>query len=281
MFYSFERCFTLFGLPLYSFPSVGVNRSGMRILWPTQFLAVLQSQPDSSGMYCLLSSLCERGRGGGRGRKREREREWEYWDLHSPLLCCHPSLTRVEGTACFRLCVWKRERRWERERERILWQWDTSASPCHHELAENSQYIVPCFAAVPAGCQVECTVYFSLYVCLSVSVFLSESMSVYMCLCVCACVFWRVSVALLMWDPICVSMSVCASVWLGVQIPLAMGFFQVKSYQWLKNWHSSAYPARRLALQGQHWDWLARCQYTVTGWGRKFDLQLLSQCGST
>ena len=27
MFYSFERCFTLFGLPLYSFPSVGVNRS--------------------------------------------------------------------------------------------------------------------------------------------------------------------------------------------------------------------------------------------------------------
>ena len=27
-FYSFERCFTLFDLPLYSFPSVGVNRSG-------------------------------------------------------------------------------------------------------------------------------------------------------------------------------------------------------------------------------------------------------------
>ena len=28
-------------------------------------------------------------------------------------------------------------------------------------------------------------------------------------------------------------------------------------------------------------DWSAWCQYTVTGWGRKFDLQLLSQCGST
>ena len=27
MFYSFERCFTLFDLPLYSFTSVGVNRS--------------------------------------------------------------------------------------------------------------------------------------------------------------------------------------------------------------------------------------------------------------
>ena len=27
--------------------------------------------------------------------------------------------------------------------------------------------------------------------------------------------------------------------------------------------------------------WLARCQYPVTGWGSKFDLQLLSQCGST
>ena len=27
-------------------------------------------------------------------------------------------------------------------------------------------------------------------------------------------------------------------------------------------------------------DWLAWCKYTVTGYGRKFDLQLLSQCGS-
>ena len=33
--------------------------------------------------------------------------------------------------------------------------------------------------------------------------------------------------------------------------------------------------------RGQRWDWLARCQYTLTGWGRKFDPQLLSQCGST
>ena len=49
----------------------------------------------------------------------------------------------------------------------------------------------------------------------------------------------------------------------------------------LKNWHSSGCPARRLALKGQRWDWLARCQYTVTGWDGKFDLQLLSQCGST
>ena len=31
-----------------------------------------------------------------------------------------------------------------------------------------------------------------------------------------------------------------------------------------------------LALLGQRWDWSARCQYTVTEWGRKFDLQLLS-----
>ena len=66
-----------------------------------------------------------------------------------------------------------------------------------------------------------------------------------------------------------------------VQIPLATGFFQVESYQWLINWHSSGYPARRLALKGQRRDWSARCQYTVTGWGRKFDLQLLFQCGST
>ena len=61
----------------------------------------------------------------------------------------------------------------------------------------------------------------------------------------------------------------------------AMGFFRVESYQWLKNRHSSGYPARRLALRGQYRDWLARCQYIVTGWDGKFDLQLLSQCGST
>ena len=57
----------------------------------------------------------------------------------------------------------------------------------------------------------------------------------------------------------------------GVRIPLATGLFRVESYQWLQKWHSSGYPARRLALQGQRWDWSARCQYTVTGWGRKFD----------
>ena len=34
----------------------------------------------------------------------------------------------------------------------------------------------------------------------------------------------------------------------GVRIQLATGFFQVVSYQWLKNWHSSGSPAKRLAL---------------------------------
>ena len=56
--------------------------------------------------------------------------------------------------------------------------------------------------------------------------------------------------------------------------------FQVESHQWLKNWYCSGYPARHLALQGQHWDWLAWCQYSVTGWDRKFDLLLLSRYGS-
>ena len=36
--------------------------------------------------------------------------------------------------------------------------------------------------------------------------------------------------------------------------------------------HSSGYPARRLALQSQIWDWFALCQYAVTGWDRMFDL---------
>ena len=47
-----------------------------------------------------------------------------------------------------------------------------------------------------------------------------------------------------------------------------VGIFQVESYQWHKNWYSSGYPARCLAVQDQRWDWLARCQYTVTGWRR-------------
>ena len=59
----------------------------------------------------------------------------------------------------------------------------------------------------------------------------------------------------------------------GVRFPLApWGFSRVESYQWLENWHRSGYPARHLALWGQCWDWFARCQYTVTGWRRKFDL---------
>ena len=67
----------------------------------------------------------------------------------------------------------------------------------------------------------------------------------------------------------------------GVQIRLAPGFFRVESYQWLNietpvatlpgAWHD-----RVSAV-----DWLAWCQYTVTGWYGKFDLQLLLHCGST
>ena len=35
-----------------------------------------------------------------------------------------------------------------------------------------------------------------------------------------------------------------------------------------------------LELMSQRWEWLAQCQYTVIGCNRKFDAQLLSQCGS-
>ena len=54
---------------------------------------------------------------------------------------------------------------------------------------------------------------------------------------------------------------------LGFESPLRRDF-SGSSYQWLKNQHSSGYPARRPALKGQHWDCLARC-HTVTGWGKK------------
>ena len=52
----------------------------------------------------------------------------------------------------------------------------------------------------------------------------------------------------------------------GFKFSLLRDFFGVESCQWLKNWHSSGYPTRRLEVLGQRWDWLARCQYTVTGW---------------
>ena len=67
----------------------------------------------------------------------------------------------------------------------------------------------------------------------------------------------------------------------GFESCLRQDFFGVESYQWLKNWHSSGYPARRLALKGQCWDCSAHCQYIVTGWDGKFGRQLLPQCGST
>ena len=53
-------------------------------------------------------------------------------------------------------------------------------------------------------------------------------------------------------------------------------FFRVESYQWSTNWHSSGYPVRRLVLQGQYWDWLALCQYTVTWWDKVWSAASIS-----
>ena len=67
----------------------------------------------------------------------------------------------------------------------------------------------------------------------------------------------------------------------GVRFPLGLwGFLRVESYQSLRNRHFSGYPPRCIVLWGQRWNCLARCQYTVIGWGRKFDPELLSQCGN-
>ena len=51
----------------------------------------------------------------------------------------------------------------------------------------------------------------------------------------------------------------------GFESCLAWVFFWVESYQRLRNWHSSGYPARCPVLKSQCLDWLAQCQYTVTG----------------
>ena len=46
-----------------------------------------------------------------------------------------------------------------------------------------------------------------------------------------------------------------------VWIPLATGFFRGWVIPVIRNRYSSGYPARRLAIKGQCWDWLAQCQY--------------------
>ena len=43
----------------------------------------------------------------------------------------------------------------------------------------------------------------------------------------------------------------------GFESRLPRDISGVESYQRLKIWHSSGYPARRLALEAQCWDWLA------------------------
>ena len=67
----------------------------------------------------------------------------------------------------------------------------------------------------------------------------------------------------------------------GVRIPRAAGLLRVESYQWLKKMVfqfpvATLRGARRYRVSTGTW-----CQYTVNGWGRKFDLQFLSQCGRT
>ena len=66
-----------------------------------------------------------------------------------------------------------------------------------------------------------------------------------------------------------------------VRFLLAPGFFQVESCQWLKNWHSSGNPARHLLVYGQCWDWLAWCQYAVTGWDSLICIFYLSVAART
>ena len=66
---------------------------------------------------------------------------------------------------------------------------------------------------------------------------------------------------------------------------LGQVLFWVKSFFWVKFYHWLHIGTPVATLPGA-WcyrarDWLVWCQYTVTGWDRKFDLHLLSQCGST
>ena len=59
MFYSFESCFTLFDLPLYSFPSIGVNRSGVCV--QKEEIVLFWEQHKNNPLMArnqILASLC-------------------------------------------------------------------------------------------------------------------------------------------------------------------------------------------------------------------------------
>ena len=66
----------------------------------------------------------------------------------------------------------------------------------------------------------------------------------------------------------------------GLESRLRRDFPGVESYQWLQNWHSSGYPARRLVLVSAGTGWPSVSILWLGEMG-KLDLQLLSQCGST
>ena len=75
MFYSFERCFTLFDLPFYSFTSVGVNRSGLlfsgyHLLLSLLILVFFQLVYLRVSVPGILKIIGENGLGIGTSQKR-------------------------------------------------------------------------------------------------------------------------------------------------------------------------------------------------------------------
>ena len=102
---------------------------------------------------------------------------------------------------------------------------------------------------------------FSVFI--SLRLFLSPSLCVSFCLSLCLCCCLSLCLTLSLF-PCSVCVCVSLSLWLprwrngkaspsraedpGFESRLRRDFFWVESYQWLKNWLSSGYPARRLAL---------------------------------
>ena len=50
------------------------------------------------------------------------------------------------------------------------------------------------------------------------------------------------------------------------------------THQCFENWIPGGWPARLLAFYCHCWDWWTHCQYSVTGWDRKSETQLLNLC---
>ena len=124
---------------------------------------------------------------------------------------------------------------------------------CHEDLTKTCVFILLEWGAFIASEYIHACVH-SLSVCLFVHLFVFVVVSVRVSVCLPVClihtlfffiVFLSLSLSL---NRLVIKASASRMEGPGFESRLRRDFFGVESYQWLKNWHSSGYSARRLAI---------------------------------